>query len=301
MKVKEFIKGLELALAQNTCYLQGGFGQRLWVPDWYNANYSWNKSNAYIINLHSGPQEKCYGFDCVCLIKGVIWGYAADPSKEYGGTVYKSNGLGDITTQAMAASCADLSTNWDKDPEPGELVFYDAKCSHVGVYVGNGEVIESTPAWDCGVQRTLLPNRLNPNKLPVRAWYSHGHTSYIDYSSEAQGQEPEQGETEVPTQAADPSKKDKVALIAWIQDLEAELEQTQAALEEAKGAQEAAQAALAKEHALYMDIQKKYTEAQSAIMLNDQAMKIKDMALATAKQQVEALTSKIESAKKALG
>lgn len=182
VKLDLFLQNLKKALDVNTCYLQGGFGQRLWVPDWYNKDYSWNKKNKAIIEAHSGKDEQYYGFDCVCLIKAACWNFQGNPSLEFGGSKYQSNAVPDMTTQSLAASCPDLSTDWSKDPEIGEMVFYDKSASHVGVYIGDGCVIEATPAWACGVQKTLLPNRLNPDKLPVRKWYSHGHTNYIDYS-----------------------------------------------------------------------------------------------------------------------
>jgi len=181
VKVETFLNNLNKALTANTFYLQGGFGQRLWVPDWYNKEYDWNTRNAYLINLHSAKKEHCFGFDCVCLIKSALWGFDADINKEYGGAVYKSNDVPDCTTKAMAESCSDLTTRWDIELDPGEIVVYDAKASHVGVYIGNGAVIESTTAWDCKVQKTLLPGIANPNKLPVRQWYSHGHTTFVDY------------------------------------------------------------------------------------------------------------------------
>ena len=183
MRVDAFISGLEKAENANTCYLMGGFGCRLKSSggDWYNKEYGWNKNNASIIQAHMDTMPVTFGFDCVCLIKGVLWGFNALPTKAYGGAVYQSNGVPDMTIAKLAASCPDFSTDWSKDPEVGEIVFYDANYSHVGVYVENGEVIESTPAWKCGVQRTLLPDRLNPKKLPVRKWWAHGHTSYVDY------------------------------------------------------------------------------------------------------------------------
>lgn len=182
MKLDEFLSNIYKALDNPSCYLQGGFGQRLWVPDWYNKNYPWNKTNAKIIKDHSTTDPKTYGFDCVCLIKAGLWGFSADPGKEYGGAKYESNGVPDITVSAFASSCADYSTDFNKDLDRGELVFYDLSGSHIGVYIGDGRVIESTPAWKCGVQITMLPGRPNPDKLPVRTWYGHGHTKYIDYS-----------------------------------------------------------------------------------------------------------------------
>lgn len=191
VKLTDFLNSLDRALNNPSCYLMGGFGQRLWIPDWYNMNYAWNKQNKSIITDHSTLNPKTYGFDCVGLIKSCAWNFAADPSKEYGAAIYQSNGVGDITIKDFQKSCPDLSTTFDPDTmEPGELLFYDAKGSHIGVYIGKGEAIESTPAWKCGVQRTLLPwrNSTNYEKLPVRTWWAHGHTSYIDYK--VNGQDP---------------------------------------------------------------------------------------------------------------
>ena len=180
MKVDEFVtKAKDTALLQ-TCYLMGGFGCRL-GKDWYNANYTWNKNNAKIIDAHKNTNPITFGFDCVCLVKGILWGFTGNESKEYGGAVYESNNVGDITIAAFKKSCSDLSTDFTKDPEAGELLFLGN--SHIGISIGNGEVIESTPAWRCGVQRTLLPSRNTTNyeKLPVRKWDMHGHSSYIDF------------------------------------------------------------------------------------------------------------------------
>lgn len=37
-----------------------------------------------------------FGFDCVCLIKGVLWGWHGDKNAVYGGATYTSNGVPDI-------------------------------------------------------------------------------------------------------------------------------------------------------------------------------------------------------------
>ena len=56
--------------------------------------------------------------------------------------------------------------------------------SRTALLAGGGYVIEATPAWKCGVQRTLIANRLNPDAVPVRKWWAHGKTSFIDYEIE---------------------------------------------------------------------------------------------------------------------
>ena len=184
MKVKDFIEKLQMTADLNTCYVQGGFGCRLKSPggDWYSTTYSWNKKNKAVIEAHTNTVPVSFGFDCVCLIKGILWGFQGDPDKVYGGAVYESNDVPDMTIKKLAKSCADFSTDWAVDPDPGEITFYDREMTHVGVYVGDGIVIEATPAWACGVQRTLLPDWVNPDPIPVRKWYAHGHTSYIDYT-----------------------------------------------------------------------------------------------------------------------
>ena len=41
---------------------------------------------------------------------------------------------------------------------------------------------EATPAWKCGVQKTLIANRLNPEAVPVRKWWQHAKCTFIDYA-----------------------------------------------------------------------------------------------------------------------
>lgn len=180
MKASEFIARAKAVSMLPTQYLMGGFGCRLGL-DWYNADYTWNKNNRAKIDSKKKTNPLTFGFDCVCLVKGILWGFSGDPKKEYGGSVYQSNKVPDWSiSQIKENTCSGFSTNFD-DIEEGELVFIGN--SHVGIYIGNGEVIESTPAWKCCVQRTLLPSRNSSNyeKLPVRKWDNHAHTSFIEY------------------------------------------------------------------------------------------------------------------------
>lgn len=179
MTSKEFVnKAIEISKLQ-TQYLMGGFGCRL-GKDWYNENYYWNKDNKAKLEAKYNTNPITFGFDCVCLIKGILWGFNGDPNKEYGGAVYDKTT--DFSVSQMMDTCSDLTTDF-YNIEEGELVFLGT--NHCGIYIGNGEVIESTPAWKCKVQRTLLPSRNSTNyeKLPVRNWDKHGHTSFIDYNS----------------------------------------------------------------------------------------------------------------------
>lgn len=181
MKAQELIEKLKHCLEIPTWYVMGGFGARL-GKDYVNWNYKYNKTNKATIEKHCNTDPITFGFDCVGLIKSnLFFGFTGDPSKENGSAKYDS--AKDWSVGEIKKQCSDLSTNFgENDLIPGELVFISS--SHIGLYIGNGEVIECTPAWAGNVQRTLLPwrNSTNYEHLPVRAWDQHGKFSaYIEY------------------------------------------------------------------------------------------------------------------------
>lgn len=188
MKLDEFLNNIQAMLDASTCYLQGGFGQRLKNPggDWYDKNYVWNKAHKAIIDAHTNLDPVCYGFDCVCMIKSGLWNFRADQSKPYGAAKYESNNVPDCSIESLYKKyCYGYSEDFGTDPEPGEILFYDSTFGHVGVSLGGGYVAEATPAWKCGVQKTLIANRLNPEAVPVRKWWQHAKCTFIDYAPPA--------------------------------------------------------------------------------------------------------------------
>ena len=85
--------------------------------------------------------------DCVGLIKGYGW---LDAETE--GIVYNTNGMPDITANEMYHA-ATVSGTIDTIPEtPGLAVWHDG---HIGVYIGNGEVVEAM-GTRYGVVKTKL-------------------------------------------------------------------------------------------------------------------------------------------------
>ena len=182
MKAQDLIDKLKHCLEIPTWYVMGGFGQRLGV-DWINWNYKYNKQHKDAIEQHyTNPYT--FGFDCVCLIKAnLFWGFEGAQDKENGGSKYDAKN--DWSVGEMKKHCYDLSKDFgENDLIAGELVFLGS--SHIGLYIGNGEVIESTPAWAGNVQRTLLPwrNTTNYEALPVREWDQHGKFEYIEYATD---------------------------------------------------------------------------------------------------------------------
>ncbi len=87
--------------------------------------------------------------DCVGLIKGYGW-YNPDSGKIEVGT----NGMADVTANGMF-DAATVKGTIDSIPEvPGLAVWQDG---HIGIYIGNGEVIEAM-GTEQGVVKTTLPS-----------------------------------------------------------------------------------------------------------------------------------------------
>ena len=112
---------------------------------------------------------KGFLFDCVGLIKGILWGWRGDLSKAYGGAGYACNGVPDYGADAMIAQCYDVSTDFSTIV-PGEVVHM---AGHIGIYVGGGVVVESTPKWNWGVHESTCLNvagKQLPGTVGSRSW-----------------------------------------------------------------------------------------------------------------------------------
>lgn len=170
MTDKEFIEALKNAVACQTIYVKGGFGLTLNAKGKQRAinSYAYNKKREKKIN---DMPDNSFGFDCCGLVKGVYWGFNGDPKKVYGGATYKSGCLDDVSEIGLLSLCTDISNDFD-NIIPGELVYLKGHC---GVYIGNGEVIESTPIWEDGAQIT---------RLAQRKWLKHGKLSFITYTQD---------------------------------------------------------------------------------------------------------------------
>ena len=172
MTNQEFInKLLKIVSNYNTIYAYGTWGQVLTdnlivsktkqYPSWYNAS---NQKK-----LKSKVGKGYYVFDCVGLIKGVLWGWSGNGTVN-GGAVYQSNGVPDVSADGMIAKCYDVSTNMS-GITMGEVVWMNG---HIGVYYQNGQVIECSPAFQDKVQITTLSQR---------KWKKHGKLPYITYNN----------------------------------------------------------------------------------------------------------------------
>ena len=158
MKLKDFINKLKHIASLPTTYYSVAGG------DWAK----WNGSS--------------WNFDCVILVKAILWGWCENKNHSHGGANYLSNGVADDTADGLINRCSNVSSDFSK-LEEGELLYMS---SHVGVYIGNGEVIECTGAWE----RKVLYSKIGANGERSRnginkgKWLKHGKLPYIDYTKE---------------------------------------------------------------------------------------------------------------------
>lgn len=177
MKASEFVKKLEdVAKNYKTLYVMGCFGAPMNSKNKtrYCSNHSYNQQAARTKYIQAATTDT-FGFDCVCLIKGILWGWNGDKSKTYGGAVYKANGVPDTNANGMIKLCSDISTDFS-NIEVGEAVWMEG---HIGVYIGNGLAVECTPRWKNCVQITAC--NCSKSGYNARNWTKHGKLPYIEY------------------------------------------------------------------------------------------------------------------------
>lgn len=127
---------------------------------------------------------KSWNFDCVILVKAILWGWNENKNHAHGGANYGSNGVFDDGTEQIIKRCSNVSTDFTKI-EKGELLWMPG---HVGVYIGNRQVIECTGAWE----RKVLYSNIGSNGARSRngnyvgRWQKHGKLPYLKYETEVE-------------------------------------------------------------------------------------------------------------------
>lgn len=169
---------LNIARNYKTLYVLGCIGAPMTPSNKarYTSNLAYNKKAARTAKINAATADT-FGFDCVCLIKALLWGWSGDKSKIYGGAVYKSNGVPDIGEGAMLIACTDVSADFSRI-QVGEYLW---RPGHCGIYIGDGLAVECTPAWADGVQITAVHNIGKKPGYNGRAWTKHGKLPYIGY------------------------------------------------------------------------------------------------------------------------
>ena len=181
LKSKNYVtKVKDIAEKYNTVYCWGSFGFPITQANITRlaGQYPSIYTAAMQSKLKSLIGKNYFGFDCVGLIKGVLWGFSGDKSKSNGGTVYCSNGVNDIDCNAMFDLCSGKSADFS-DIVPGEFLWMQG---HIGVYIGDGLAVEATASWENKVQITAVSNIGAKSGYNSRRWTKHGKSPFIDYS-----------------------------------------------------------------------------------------------------------------------
>lgn len=160
---------MALKIAENykTLYVLGGIGSPLTDArkEQVIKNYKYNEKRS--AKIRAASKDTC-AFDCVGLIKSILWGWNGSLNKAHGGATYNSNNVPDVGADAMIKKCSNISTDFS-NIKVGEMVWMSGHC---GIYAGNGVVVESTPSWKDGVQKTTLKQR---------NWIKHGQLPWVTY------------------------------------------------------------------------------------------------------------------------
>ena len=175
-------KAVDIAKNYKTTYIWGGIGLPITAETIKRAEQSYSKNTtagyaAAAKKLSGDP--KAFYFDCIGLIKAVLWGWCGDNSKTYGGARYASNGVPDLGADDTIAQCSEVCSYIWRDIVPGEAVWCKG---HIGIYIGDGLAVECTPAWKNGVQITAVGNIGKKDGYNTRTWTKHGKLPWVDYS-----------------------------------------------------------------------------------------------------------------------
>jgi hypothetical protein len=197
MKSKVLVeKAVDIAKSYKTLYVMGCFGAPMttaaktrYINNGASGGYNARAARKAMINAATADT---FGFDCVGLIKGILWGWAGDKSKTYGGAAYASNSVPDVSADGMIAKCSKVSTTgWDT-MTPGEVVWMSG---HIGIYMGDGLAVECSPAFANKVQITAVGNIGAKSGYSTRKWTKHGFLPYVDYSDQTKKAESETADT----------------------------------------------------------------------------------------------------------
>lgn len=196
MKLSDFMTKLELALSKKTVYLWGCFGHPVGqtIIDQKAAQYPTWYTPARIAYFEGLIGKHYFGFDCVNMIKGILWGWTGDEASFTGGAKYATQGVPDTNANGFFDLCTGKSKVFSNLPV-GAILWMDG---HVGIYRGNNEAIETTYRWSDGIQVTGIRN-LNDFRTKSRTWSQWGLCPFIDYTSTVpvQPDEPPQPEPNV--------------------------------------------------------------------------------------------------------
>lgn len=183
---------LEAALKFRTVYAYAMYGWQITDDSIarkaaQNLNGWYTKARVEALKKHSNQSPPVWGFDCVNLTKGILWGWTGDASKPHGGAAHLSRGVPDVNADGMIKKCLGASGDFSAI-RVGEGLWMPG---HWGLYVGSGLCVECTSRWSGGVQITSVWNIRKTPGYNGRYWMKHGHLPWIRYGAEVDAVERE--------------------------------------------------------------------------------------------------------------
>lgn len=177
LTAKQFIeKAVEISKAK-TAYMWGTYGRPITDELIERKRKQYINPARYtaarVRKLKALVGKGYFGFDCVGLIKGILWGWDGKIK-----VPYKVNGVPDTNASGMRNRCTHRSKDFSLIL-PGCLLH---TTGHVGIYIGNGLAVEATPKWEDGVQITAVTNIGKKAGYNNRKWREHGRLPWIDYA-----------------------------------------------------------------------------------------------------------------------
>ena len=148
----QLVNFVEKALAMGakywygTCWYEASESLLARKKKQYPSHYTDSRMSTYRKHI-SQNRMVC---DCVGLIKGFFW--TKNDTTE---NKYKANGCPDTSANGFIALCDETWPIDDMPDEPGLVVWFSG---HIGVYVGNGKVVEAR-GYKYGVVKTDLHAR----------------------------------------------------------------------------------------------------------------------------------------------
>ncbi len=181
MKATDFTNDLKTIASEfKTLYVMGCIGAHLKTEnvERYLKNYAYNSRPEREKMIRESLDRGIFGFDCVCLVKSLLWGWNGNPDAPHGGAVYKSGNVPDLGADKMLLECSDISEDFST-LKLGEYLWLKGHC---GIYVGDGLAVECSPKWKNGVQITAVGNLGEKQGFNTRFWTKHGFLPYVDYT-----------------------------------------------------------------------------------------------------------------------
>lgn len=182
MTAKEFIEQVKKVQKTKTVYMWGTYGQVLTndLIDYKAKQYPSKNTPARVARHKKLVGQGYSAWDCVGLIKGILWGWEEGKSPKYKGTE-----VPDVGSDSMYKNYTTNQSTDFKNILPGEVVWF---AGHIGVYIGEGLVIEATSRATDGFTDNVCISALgNIGKVPgypVRSWTHHGRLKWVEHEEQ---------------------------------------------------------------------------------------------------------------------